>query len=410
MLALRGATLIDGRGGDPVRSSVVSIDGERISRVDRGEPAKGASVVDLDGLTLLPGLIDAHVHLGLSSDLDRFTAGRVSLAEVAARIFKTCGETLDAGFTTVRDCGGVDGGLVGAIDAGLVRGPRVIFAGPIICQTGGHGHWVAPTAEADSIGSPDHVGLTYGSRAADGPDQVRHEVREAFRRGASFIKLCVSGGVVSHSDSLEDTQLTCDEIRAAVVEAMARHTYVTVHSHNADGIRNAVGAGVRCIEHGTFMDEETAALMAREEVSHVPTLAVVRLLETNYADMGLTKAIGDRVAGVRSALGNAIRMSKAAGVLVGAGSDLIGPLQNRRGLELKLRAEITDPLEAIGASTAANARILGLYDELGTVEVGKRADLIAVRGDPLADPGLFDDPSKVALVVKNGAIVKNLVA
>ena len=410
MLALRGATLIDGRGGDPLRPSLVTIEGATVSSVGTGDPPPGANVIDLHGFTLLPGLIDAHVHLGLSSDLDRFTAGHVALTEVAARIFKTCGETLDAGFTTVRDCGGVDGGLVAAIDAGLVRGPHVISAGPIICQTGGHGHWVPPTTNAGPVGWPDYVGLTYGARACDGADQVRHAAREAFRRGASFIKLCVSGGVVSTSDSLDDTQFTIDEIRAAVIEASARHTYVTVHSHNTEGIRNAVAAGARCVEHGSFMDEQTADLMAREHVSHVPTLSVMRLLETNYTEMGLSKAIGDRVAGVRSAQADAIRMTKAAHVLVGAGSDLIGPLQNRRGLELHLRAQITDPMEAIVASTATNARILGIASEVGTVEAGKRADVIAVRGDPLVDPSLFDNPASVALVVKDGVIVKDTLA
>jgi imidazolonepropionase-like amidohydrolase len=407
MLAFRGATLIDGRGGEPVRSAVVVVDGGRVTEVGTGGPPAGADVLELEGLTLLPGLIDAHVHLGLSSDIDDLIARRVSLAEVAARIFRTCGETLDAGFTTVRDCGGVDGGLLGAIRTGLVRGPRVVCAGPIICQTGGHGLLLPPTAEAGTVGWPDHLGLTAGAQACDGPDEIRRAAREAFRRGASFLKLCVSGGVVSHSDSLEDTQFTVDEIRAAVGEARARHTYVTVHSHNADGIKNAVAAGVRCVEHGTYMDEETAALMARHGVSHVPTLAVTRLLETDYVAMGLPKEIGERVSGVRPAMSNAIRMTKAAGVVVGAGSDLIGPLQDRRGLEIALRAEVTDAMEAIVASTATNARILGLADEIGTVEVGKRADLIAVRGDPLAEPSVFDDVRNVRLVVRDGVVVKD---
>lgn len=407
-LALRGGTRIDGRGGTPVRSSLIIARGEVISHIGTGDPTRGVPTLELDGCTVLPGLIDAHVHLGLSSDIERFTARRVSLAEIAARIFRTCEETLDAGFTTVRDCGGIDGGVVAVVEQGLVRGPRVICAGPIHSQTGGHGQLDPTTAEVGRAGWQDHIGLTAAARACDGPDQVRWATREAFRRGASFIKMCVTGGMVSHSDRLEDTQFTVDEIRAAVVEAAARRTYVTVHSHNADGIRNAIAAGVRCIEHGSFLDEEAARQMADAKVSFVPTLAVTRLLETDYAEMGLSPDIATRAAGVLKAAVNSIHIAKAAGVNVGAGSDLIGPLQNRRGLELVLRATATDPMEAIVASTATNARIIGLQQRLGTLEEGKLADLIAVRGDPLAEPAVLDDPSKIVLVVKGGRVVKNL--
>jgi imidazolonepropionase-like amidohydrolase len=219
--------------------------------------------------------------------------------------------------------------------------------------------------------------------------------------------VCVSGGVVSLSDRLEDTQFTVEELRAAVEEAEARETYVTAHAHNVRGIHNGLQAGVKCFEHGSFLDADTATALAEAGAWLVPTLAVARLLAEEGESWGLSKEVIPRVHGIEEAMTRAVKLAYDAGVLLGSGSDLIGPAQTRRGLELTLKARIIGPLAAITSATASNARILGASDTLGTLERGKIADLIAIDGDPLTDPDAFDDPARIVLVVKDGAILKD---
>ena len=400
-----GATLVDGTGRDPVRADLCVEDGI-VTAV--GTAPSGADVVDLDGFTLTPGLIDAHVHLGIASPIGDLMSHRLSVAEIAADMFNNAAQTLDAGYTTVRDTGGIDGGLATAIAKGKVRGPRVLQCGPIQCQTGGHGHLGAEW-EPTELWDTHHVpGLCSTAFLSDGPDTMRANVRETFRRGADFLKLCVTGGVVSTHDALTDTQLTVEEIAVAVQEAEARGTYVTVHAHNNAGIRNAVEAGVRCVEHGSEIDEETAALMAARGVAHVPTLAVVEALLRDVTATGLPPHIADRARLTRQGQIDGLLASLAAGVTVGLGSDLIGPDQTGRSEELLLRSELQSPMEALVAATAVNAKVLRIADRVGTLEVGKTADLVAWRGNPVEDPKVFTDREQAAVVVKAGAVVKDL--
>ncbi|MBW0101096.1 amidohydrolase family protein [Pseudonocardia sp. KRD291] len=403
---LIGATVVDGTGSDPQTGRAVLVEDGRIAAVGDAPPS-GADVVDCAGLTLTPGLIDAHVHFGLSSPIDAGVTHGVSVAELAADMFENCRRTLACGFTTVRDTGGIDAGLAGVVAAGKVAGPRILCAGPLLCQSGGHGH-MAPEWEPTADWSDHDIpGLRSLSLLCDGPDEMRKGAREAFRRGADFLKLCVTGGVVSRHDKLTDTQFGVDEIAAAVTEASARGTYVTVHAHNNDGIRNAIAAGVRCVEHGSQIDDETAALMAEHDVAHVPTLAVVEALLEDSTDAGLPASIADRVGVAKQGQIDAIHASRRAGVRIGSGSDLIGPGQDNRGRELLLRSRIESPMAALVSATRVNADILGIGDEVGTVAAGKRADLVAFRGDPLADPTLFADPGAVALVVQGGRVVRD---
>jgi imidazolonepropionase-like amidohydrolase len=405
-LALRGATLIDGTGADPVVAATVALDGDHIESTD-GTP-RDAETIDLDGCTVLPGLIDAHTHLGIAFELQHHGhAGHLPAAEVAARVFAVCASTLEAGFTTCRDLGGLDGGIVSAIEHGLVGGPRIFPSGPAIAQDGGHATFMAPYSDCwCPLSIP---GLVEGVTVANGPDEVRLAARRAFRRGATQLKVMVSGGVISLTDELEHTQLTVDELRAAVEEADARNTYVTAHAHNSRGIRNGLEAGVRCFEHGSFLEEETAAAMAAAGAAMVPTLTVTRVMAAEHERWGLPAAIASRMEGVGEQMAESVKLARAAGVTLGSGSDLLGPDQAHRGLELALRAEIDDAMTAIVSATATNARILGVDDRLGTVEAGKLADLIAVRGDPLAEPTLFDDPDRVVLVVKGGVVEKRTI-
>lgn len=397
-----GATVVDGSGRDPADVTVAVEDG-RIA-----QPGASGERLEADGLTMTPGLIDAHAHLGLSSPIEPQFSFRLSAAEIAADIFATAGAALDAGFTTVRDTGGIDGGVVTAIAKGKVRGPRVLSCGPVQCQTGGHGYYGAEW-EPTELWSSHHIpGLYALSMQSGNANELRGNVREAFRRGASFLKLCVTGGVVSAHDQLTDTQFTVEEIAVAVQEAAARNTYVTVHAHNNEGIRNAVEAGVRCVEHGTDLDEPTAALMAARGVALVPTFAVVEQLLRDSAGTGLNESIRDRVLGVRERMAEALAVAKEAGLRIGLGSDLIGPGQDRRGEELRLRAELETPMEALVAATKTNAEILGLSGEVGVIAPGRQADFVLWNGNPLDNPQLFSDRDNAVVVVQAGRIVKDL--
>lgn len=399
---LAGGTLIDGTGGDPVRTDV-AVDGDKIAA--RGS-APGAEVVDVSGLTVLPGLIDGHVHLSVCSDIRAALNEESSVAERAADMFNACADMINAGFTTVRDTGGIDNGLVRTIESGRIVGPHILHCGPIICQRGGHGHLQSPFQRAEGY-KYEILGL-YGSvLLTDGPDEMRRSAREAFRRGASFLKLCVTGGAVSLTDALEDTQFQIDEIAAAVAEANARHTYVTVHAHNNDGIRNAVAAGAKCVEHGSRIDAETAELMAANGVALVPTLTIMHRLMADPVSFGLPPHVGGRVGELIDGTSKALLAAREAGVLIGSGSDLFGPDQAQRGTEIALKAQILGAMDAIVSATSVNAEILRIADRVGTVEAGKRADLIAVDFDPLAEPEHFADADRVKLVVKAGEIVKD---
>ncbi|MCI0636390.1 MAG: amidohydrolase family protein, partial [Actinobacteria bacterium] len=298
----------------------------------------------------------------------------------------------------------LDGGIVEAIAKGMVRGPRILPSGPALVQDGGHGTFMPRWSDCYCpIAIP---GLVEATSVCNGPEEVRLGARKAFRRGAKQIKLFLSGGVVSLTDDIEDTQFTVDEIRAAVEEARARNTYVTAHAHNNRSVRNGLAAGVTCFEHGSWLDEETAATMTSSGAALVPTFAVANLLRTEREGLGVPDAVVPRIAQVEGHMASAVRIARAAGLTLGLGSDLLGPNQRNRGLELTLRAAIEGPMAALVSATATNARILGLGDRLGTVEAGKLADLVVVRGDPLAEPELFGDPARVELVLKSGTVEK----
>ncbi|WP_136042223.1 MULTISPECIES: metal-dependent hydrolase family protein [unclassified Microbacterium] len=397
-----GGIIADGSGAEPSPADVCVADGV-ITRI--GTAPAGAATVDLDGMLLTPGLIDAHVHFGLSSPIRAQFGFQLSAAEIAADIFLTASRTLDAGFTTVRDTGGVDRGVVEVIANGKVRGPRVLSCGPVQCQTGGHGYYGAAW-EPTELWETHHIpGLAALSLMSGNADELRRNVRESFRRGATFLKLCVTGGVVGGHDRLDDTQFTSAEIAVAVEEAAARGTYVTVHAHNNAGIRNAVLAGVRCVEHGTDIDEPTAQLMREHDVALVPTFAVVEQI-MDPGSLDVDPSTRDRLAGARRRMANALEISRAAGVRIGLGSDLLGPEQYRRGEELRLRAELESPMQALVSATSVNAGILGIGDTVGMLRVGMAADMVAWQRNPLDDARVFADPDMAAFVVKAGRIMK----
>jgi imidazolonepropionase-like amidohydrolase len=217
----------------------------------------------------------------------------------------------------------------------------------------------------------------------------------------------ISGGVVSLTDSAEDSQFSAAELSVMVQEAAARSTYVTGHAMNSKSIQVGLQAGLACFEHGTYLDGDTARAMAEAGAALVPTLAVCRLMTTEWQRWGLPEDVVPRMAGVESAEAESAQLADKVGVLIGSGSDLLGPEQNRRGLELTLKAQILGSMAAIVAATSSMAQIMRIADRLGSLAPGKLADLIAVDGDPLTEPDLFDQPERVKVVIKNGVVEKD---
>jgi imidazolonepropionase-like amidohydrolase len=401
-LCLNSAALLDCTGQDTREIAGISIEDNRITRIaEQGQqftvPAD-AQEVDCTELTLLPGLMDLHSHMGV---LSMNTAMPISPAMTAAMLFHNAEACLSAGYTTAREVGGADGALGSVIDAGYIKGPRLYPSGPALSQSAGHGDrdnpWHQHHHSDNSI-----PGLAQLSLVCDGPDEVRRGTRTAFRLGATQIKVCISGGDVT------TTQFTVEELRAAVTEARARGTYVTGHAVNSASIMLGLDAGMECFEHGFDLDERTATAMRDAGASLVATLTILHLMSSDPQSMGLPPAAAARFAPIVQAAKTSLLVARDAGVRIGSGTDILGPVQSRRGLEIPLKAEIIGAMAALISATKTNAEIIGRSEDLGTVEVGKLADLIGVSGDPLAEPELFGDPDRVELVIKDGVVVKDL--
>lgn len=372
---------------------------------DRPIVAAAAQRVDLRGRTLMPGLIDAHIHVTLTEVfLQRLADTPLTL--LAAQSAAAMRTILLRGFTTLRDTGGADWGLKAAVEQGLFLGPRLFISGRPISQTGGHGDFRKRT-QADHT-CPCASALGAASRVADGvPDMVK-AVRDELRLGADQIKIMVSGGVSSLLDPLESLQFRVDEIEAAVDEARRWGTYVCAHAYSAEAIARAVRAGVRTIEHGNLIDAGTAQLVVQHGAFVVPTLVTYDSLKRRGADHGLTPVSLEKNERVLEAGFRSLEICREAGVKLGFGSDLLGQLQNDHCNEFLIRAQVLDAADIIRSATIVNAEILRQRGKLGEIVAGAHADLLVVDGDPYRDLSLFlHDGAHIPAIVLAGQFVKN---
>ncbi len=380
-------------------------DGEIREVSDRPITAAAAHRVDLRGRTLMPGLIDAHIHIVLTEVNIQLLAD-VPLTLLAAKGSVAMRAMLMRGFTTLRDTGGADFGMKAAVDEGLFVGPRLFISGQPISQTGGHGDFRKRTQTR--IFCACCSGLTWTSRVADGVPDVIKAVRDELRKGADQIKIMVSGGVASQLDPLESLQYRMDEIEAAVDEARRWGTYVCAHAYSAEAIERAIRGGVRTIEHGNLIDEPAARLMAERGAYIVPTLVAYDSLQRRGTDYGLTQySLAKNVkvldAGLRS-----LEICRSAGVKIGFGSDLLGQLQNDHCNEFTIRGQALSPQEIIRSATLTNAEIVRQEGKLGELIPGAHADLLVVDGDPYRDLDVFlGEGRRIPAIMVRGQFVKN---
>jgi imidazolonepropionase-like amidohydrolase len=405
-LLLADALVVACTGAEPFEGAVV-VESGRIADVIEGNAGRVAAdlVLACRGRALLPGLIDAHVHVS-AFDLDIMGQQRTHYAsEVAIRTARILEATLEQGFTTVRDAGGADAGFRRAVSEGRVSGPRLLVSGRPLSQTGGHGDLRRPTESGDPIGCGSEVGMTHV--VADGPEQVLRAAREEVRRGADQVKIMASGGAMSPTDRLESVQFTTEEIAAAVAAARSAGTYVLAHAHTPETIRNCVEAGVRSIEHGNLLDSDTAKLMAANDVFLVPTLVAYVALYERGPQLRIPRESLEKVEQVCAHGTESVFFAREAGVRIGSGSDLLGPLARDKWRELALKAEVLGALGALEAATRVNAELLRMDHLVGTIETGKRADIIVVDGNPLDDLALLGRADGPPLVMLDGRPVRN---
>jgi imidazolonepropionase-like amidohydrolase len=401
-ILLEDATLLACTGADPRPRTSVLVENGRIARIAAAGSIRDtadARVIDCVGRTLMPGLTDAHVHFGLIEDAVGHQPQ--SYVSYVISVLENMRLALDEGFTTVRDAGGLDPAYALAVDAAEAIGPRILASGSFLTITGGHGDH---RARFDDRPLHDIPGLISQTEVVDGADEVRRAARRQIRHGASQIKLMASGGVMSPSDPLESVQFTVAEMKAAVEEARAFGTYVMAHCHTSAAVNNALDADVRSIEHGSIMDEATARRMAAAGAFLVPTLVIIEILSRFDALPEFSRTKLDLV---HAEMRHSVARADAAGVQIGSGSDLLGPRQRRRGAELVEKARLLGAERAILSATATNAALFRLEERIGTIEAGKDADLILVDGDPLADIGVLADARNIALVMRQGSVVKD---
>jgi imidazolonepropionase-like amidohydrolase len=373
-----GGRVFDGTGADPADADVAIEDG-RILEVGRGLDAD--EQVDVSGKAILPGLFDCHTHV-MFSHIDFLKAMEEPFSYKFFDAARNLEATLRIGITTVRDAAGADMGVRRAVEDGLIPGPRMQISLAMISQTGGHGDTWMPCGGNMPIFLP-YPGMPDG--IVDGPEEMRKMVRELIRNGADVLKVATSGGVLSPRDDPQHPHFRPEELEVLVEEAAAAGRWVMAHSHGAEATKHAVRAGIRSIEHGTFLDDEAVELMAENGTYLVPTLlASIAVLEAVESGVQLPEAVLEKERALIGVPESSFRRALAAGVKVAMGTDTgVSPHgQNLRELELMVEYGMT-PTQALVATTKTAAELMGVDDRLGTLEPGKIADVVVLEGDPL---------------------------
>ena len=407
-IVLHNATIFDGTGRHPYGPGTVVVADERIQAVgpaSQVSPPREARNIDLTGRTVMPGLIDAHTHVGavennFGSNFEDNHPGAIYAYTVAGKIK----ETLMLGFTTIRDAAGCDYSFKLAVERGIIPGPRILTSQGAISQTGGHGDMRQRHDRSEP--RADHR-LAPRPSISDVVPQVRAAAREQLRTGADQLKMMAGGGAVSPTDPLESIQFTVEELAAACYEARAVKKPVMAHVYWPEGIKNCVEAGVLSIEHGNFLDEESAFLMKENGVYLVPTMSVYEVITRHGREQGVSELTIEKINVAKGPVPQSVEIAMSAGVSIGSGSDLFGQNSNKKALELELKAAIMGSVKSLVSATKTNAELLGMANDLGTLEAGKLADLIVVDGNPVENIALLQEEQNITMIMQSGHLVKD---
>jgi imidazolonepropionase-like amidohydrolase len=398
-ILIKAARLVDGRGGPPVSPAAVLVEGDRIKAVGSHlDVPAGTRILDLGDATLLPGLIDLHTHLTGRPDIHWEEAlVKTTPPDDALWGAHYARMTLLAGFTTCREMGPnwpyVDVALRNAIEQGAVPGPRLLVSGNYVSSTGGAG---------DARQFSPYVEVALVRNLADGPDEIVKAVRTNFKNGADFIKILATGAVLSKGIEPGAQQYSDEELRAAVTEARRWGRQVAAHAHGTDGIKAAIRAGVRTIDHGSMLDDEAVAMLKGSPTYYVPTLYISEVVPNDPLVPEPERERGRRIRDRQVA---SFKMALAAGLPIGLATDVPVMPHGQNAKEMTFRVRLGEtPMSAIASATRVNAEILGWSDRIGTLEAGKLADLVAVPGDPLSD---ITATERVGFVMKGGVVYRD---
>lgn len=408
MKILKNCVIFDGRNEALIEGGSIVIENDRIREVAQGTAqAAGAEVIDMGGRFVMPGLLDLHFHVyGISLNMSLIDNMTLPLkVAYAARLLKG---TLHRGYTTVRDPAGAEIGLHLAISQGLMDGPRLYYGGKALSQTGGHGD-MRPEHHHDSL-----CGCAANNTFAevvDGVENVRKFCRNELRKGADHIKVFISGGVASPTDPLWMPQYTNEEIEAAVYEAGTRRKYVVAHCHTDDGARRCLKTGIRSIDHCTMIGEETAKLIAAADgkTYAVPTIAVLEQIKRHGSELGVFGESLEKIKLAHAGAYQSMEYLKRAGARIGMGTDLFEerfhPMQNQ---EFAFRSEIFSPLDLLRSATSINAEIMKKSGQVGSLEPGAFADILAIDKNPMRDIHVMTKPEEnFSMIMKGGDLVRS---
>ncbi|WP_244972889.1 metal-dependent hydrolase family protein [Francisella philomiragia] len=403
-IILKNANVFNGKDNQINHYNYVYVEGSKILSLTDNEISNFSAkiIIDLKDRFLMPGLIDAHVHLSSAASVD-LANDNISSDFMAIESLQAAEESLLRGFTTLRDAGGAGYGIAQAFEKRKATTPRLFYSGKALSATGGHGDFRGTT---ESKICSCQVSGSNISTICDGVPEVLKATREQLREGATQIKIMAAGGIASPADKITNLQFSDDEILAIVDEAKRNGTYVMAHAYTPEALIRCVKLGVRSLEHANLLDEKAAKIIAANNAFIVPTLAIYEAFYLHGKEFNTPDHVLEKLGGVRSNSLEAIKIAHDYSINVGFGTDLLGGLMRYQNTEFKIRSQVETPFQTLYSATYKNAELLNMVDKLGIIKSGAFADIIVFEGNPLEDIGLLVNPDEsIKLIIKDGYIV-----